>query len=119
MAFSLQNMVKHKRRSIVRKLFDESRFSIFRAWENPTSSVFTTKKTMASFDSISAAIGEIRVPGSAKGASRSAIKGVLSDVSAARVNLGLKKVGAKTERKNYSTPSSLDCHATLTVNTQR
>merc|ERR1711935_229946 len=38
-----------------------------------------------------AAIGEIRVPGSAKGASRSAIKGVLSDVSAARVNLGLKK----------------------------
>ena len=47
---------------------------------------------MASFEAISAAITSLKVAGSAKGVSREAIKGALSDVSAARVNVGLKKV---------------------------
>ena len=88
--------VKHKRRSTVRKLFDKSRFSNLRDFaknrrvrcSQPPFPLFT----MASFDSISAAIGALRVPGSAKGVSRSAIKGALGDVTSARVNLGLKKV---------------------------
>lgn len=45
-----------------------------------------------SFASISEAIGSLRVPGSSKGVSRAAIKGALGDITAARINVALKKV---------------------------
>ena len=44
-----------------------------------------------SFASISAAINDLKVKGSRKGVSRSAIKAALGDVTAARVNAALKK----------------------------
>ena len=47
-----------------------------------------------SFAAISDAIASLKVSGSRKGVSRSAIKGALGDVSAARVNVGLKKAVA-------------------------
>lgn len=47
-----------------------------------------------SFATIAAAITSLKVAGSAKGVSREAIKGKLGDVSAARVNVGLKKAVA-------------------------
>ena len=49
---------------------------------------------LQSFAAISDAIASLKVSGSRKGVSRSAIKGALGDVSAARVNVGLKKAVA-------------------------
>lgn len=52
------------------------------------------RNNQASFDKISAVIADLKVKGSAKGVSRTAIKTALGDVSAARVNMSLKKAVA-------------------------
>eukprot|EP00729_Bicosta_minor_P025140 gene25140-11751_t len=55
--------------------------------------VLTTYINM-SFQQISDVIADLKVKGSAKGVSRSAIKNGLPDITAARVNVALKKAVA-------------------------
>ena len=59
-----------------------------------------------SFASISTAIAALKIPGSSKGVSRASIKGALGDVTAARINVALKKVSA--QQVHNSNPDIID-----------
>ena len=61
---------------------------------------------MQSFAAITGAIESLKVKGSRKGVSRAAIKGALPEVTAARINVALKKVRAVLQLLLHSPPAA-------------